>query len=207
MSGEKLTRRTFVHRLSFFGGGVLLLGPACDLLTGKPSPPKPVKRDWALVSSHRTFTDDEFRTLTAAVDRIIPRDEDPGAVDANVPDYIDKALVDPQLHQMRDDLIPGLGLLEKRAHGSYQKGFADLPAADRDAIIASLRNGEKGSLDQRLLELLIVLTMEGFLSDPSYGGNKDRVGWALVGFDTWMPADYKPSVNDPLIPLGHHHHH
>jgi len=206
LSDEKLTRRTFVHRLSFFGGGVLLLGPACDLLTGKPVPPKAVKRDWALVSSHRTFTDDEFKTLSAAVDRILPRDGDPGALDANVPDYIDKALVDPQLHQMRDDLIPGLGLLEKRAQGSYHQGFADLSAEQRDAIIGSLRKGDKGSLDQRVLELLIVLTMEGFLSDPSYGGNKDRVGWALVGFDTWMPADYKPEVNDPLVQLHHHHH-
>ncbi len=29
--------------------------------------------------------------------------------------------------------------------------------------------------------MLLVLTMEGFLGDPSYGGNKDEVGWALVG--------------------------
>ncbi len=206
MSGEKLTRRTFVYRLSFFGGGVLLLGPACDVFSGKPSPPKPVKRDWALVSSHRTFTDEEFRTLTAAVDRIVPRDQDPGAVDANVPEYIDKALVDPQLHQMRDDLIPGLGLLDKKAHGGYQKPFADLTAEQRDTIIGSLRQGDKGSMEQRVLELLIVMTMEGLLSDPSYGGNKDRVGWALVGFDTWMPADYQPEVNDPLVQLHHHHH-
>jgi gluconate 2-dehydrogenase gamma chain len=205
LSGEKLTRRTFVHRLSFFGGGVLLLGPACDVFTGKRSPPPPVKREWALVSSHRTFTDAEFRALSAAVDRILPRDADPGALDANVPEYIDRALVDPQLHEMRDDLIPGLGLLETRAHGSYQKAFADLSVEQRDQILDSLRKGEKGSMDQRLLELLIVLTMEGFLSDPSYGGNKDRVGWALVGFDTSMPADYQPPVNDPLVQLHHHH--
>ena len=25
--------------------------------------------------------------------------------------------------------------------------------------------------------------VEGFLGDPSYGGNKGRVGWRLVGFD------------------------
>ena len=33
----------------------------------------------------------------------------------------------------------------------------------------------------------MALTMEGFLGDPSYGGNKDHVGWALMGFETSEP--------------------
>ena len=28
----------------------------------------------------------------------------------------------------------------------------------------------------------MVLSLEGFLGDPGYGGNHDRVGWDLVGF-------------------------
>ena len=30
--------------------------------------------------------------------------------------------------------------------------------------------------------MLTVLTMEGFLGDPSYGGNQGDIGWNLVGF-------------------------
>jgi hypothetical protein len=45
------------------------------------------------------LTDAEFATLSAACDRLIPADETAGAVDAGVPDYIDKMLgaflVDP----------------------------------------------------------------------------------------------------------------
>ena len=31
-------------------------------------------------------------------------------------------------------------------------------------------------------ESLLELTIEGFFADPIYGGNKDMVGWKLVGF-------------------------
>jgi hypothetical protein len=45
------------------------------------------------------FTDDEFRIVRAACDRLIPEDETPGATSAGVPDYIDGLLgafaVDP----------------------------------------------------------------------------------------------------------------
>ncbi len=45
------------------------------------------------------LTDDEFRVLRAACDRLIPEDETPGATSAGVPDYIDGLLgaflVDP----------------------------------------------------------------------------------------------------------------
>jgi hypothetical protein len=47
------------------------------------------------------LSDDEYRTLAAASERLIPSGETAGAVDAGVPDYIDKLLgafaVDPPL--------------------------------------------------------------------------------------------------------------
>ena len=47
-----------------------------------------------------------------------------------------------------------------------------------------------------------VFTLEGFLGDPSYGGNKDYVGWKLVGFGTTPPgAGY-----DGTQMLHQHHH-
>jgi gluconate 2-dehydrogenase gamma chain len=39
-------------------------------------------------------------------------------------------------------------------------------------------------------ELLRTHTMYGFLGNPSYGGNRDRVGWKLIGFDDRMA--YQP---------------
>ena len=31
-------------------------------------------------------------------------------------------------------------------------------------------------------ETLLANTIEGFFSDPMYGGNRDMVGWRMVGF-------------------------
>ena len=31
--------------------------------------------------------------------------------------------------------------------------------------------------------LLALHTRQGFYADPIYGGNKDRVGWKLIGFE------------------------
>jgi hypothetical protein len=37
-------------------------------------------------------------------------------------------------------------------------------------------------LDLGFFELLAFHTRQGFYSDPIYGGNKDRVGWEVIGF-------------------------
>ena len=31
-------------------------------------------------------------------------------------------------------------------------------------------------------ELFYSLTIEGFFADPAYGGNRNKIGWKLVGF-------------------------
>jgi gluconate 2-dehydrogenase gamma chain len=39
-------------------------------------------------------------------------------------------------------------------------------------------------------ELLRTHTMYGFLGNPSYGANRDHIGWKLIGFDDRMA--YQP---------------
>ena len=36
---------------------------------------------------------------------------------------------------------------------------------------------------------MLDLTMEGFFADPMYGGNRDMVGWKLLGFPG-LPSVY-----------------
>ena len=33
-----------------------------------------------------------------------------------------------------------------------------------------------------MLFMLVILTLEGFLADPQWGGNKGGVGWAMIGY-------------------------
>jgi gluconate 2-dehydrogenase gamma chain len=182
---EGLTRRVFVHRLAFVGGGVVLLGGgvACK------DEPKPVAKapiapalPEALVSSHRTFTNDEWATLTAAVDRILPKDDDPGALETNVPEYIDRMLQTQELARMRADFVPGLAALDRRAQRMFKVPFAKAPDPQKDELLRIFKDSPETSGEARWYEMLVTLTLEGFLGDPSYGGNTNELGWKTVGF-------------------------
>lgn len=177
---DELSRRVFVHRMAFVGGGVVLLGSACKDEKPKtpPAPPPPQ----ALVSNHKTFTNDEWATLSAAVDRVLPKDEDPGALEAGVPEYIDRMLQTPQMEQMRKNFVPGVAALERRAQKMFKTSFWKATAAQQDELLTIFKNSPENTGEARWYEMLVVLTLEGFLGDPSYGGNQGEVGWKLVGF-------------------------
>jgi gluconate 2-dehydrogenase gamma chain len=177
---DDVTRRVFVHHLTFLGGGIVLLGGCKD--EPKPAPPPAVATPEPLTSSHRTFTNAEWATLSAAVDRMLPRDEDPGALDANVPEYIDRMLQTENLQQMRSNFVPGVAALDRRAQRMFKTSFATATPTQQDELLTIFKNSPEKSGEAHWYEMLVVLVMEGFLGDPSYGGNKGEVGWKLVGF-------------------------
>jgi gluconate 2-dehydrogenase gamma chain len=201
---KPITRRVFIQRLTFLGGGVVLLGSACK----KDESPKPAKLKppgiprVEMTTSHKTFTNEEFKALQAACDRVIPKDADPGALDANVPEYIDRTLQEPELHKMKEDFLGGLDALMRRGQRMFKKDFWAGTPEQQDDLLGIFRDSPSDSGEAHFYDALIVLTLEGFLGDPSYGGNKDRVGWALVGFGTSEP----PVGYDGMKALHHHDH-
>jgi gluconate 2-dehydrogenase gamma chain len=184
---RRLSRRSFIQRLSFLGGGVVLLGPACKRSEEKakapPSDPGPLGTT-AGGQALRTFSSFEYAVVAAAAERILPRDEDPGALDADVPVYIDRILQTPALETVKDDFLEGVAALERRAQRMYQKGFSALTPAQQDELLTLFKDSPPRSGEAHFFELLTVMSLEGFLGDPSYGGNKGKVGWRLMGFDT-----------------------
>jgi gluconate 2-dehydrogenase gamma chain len=175
------SRRVFVQRLTFMGGGVVLLGGGAAVVRAKcGSQPEPAAP--APASNRLTFGDPEWAILTAACERVLPKDEDPGALDAHVPDYIDRILQTPELQKMKADFVSGLAALDRRASRMYKKGFAQLAPAEQDELLAIFKDSPEKSGEAKWYELLLVLSLEGFLGDPSYGGNFNHAGWDLVGF-------------------------
>ncbi|MFL5321554.1 MAG: gluconate 2-dehydrogenase subunit 3 family protein, partial [Myxococcaceae bacterium] len=138
------------------------------------------------------------------VDRIVPKDEDPGALDANVPEYIDRMLQTPEMHQMKVDFVAGTAALNRRSVRMFQKPFYEATPAQRDELLGLFRDSRQGTGEENYYSLLVTLTLEGFLGDPSYGGNKDKVGWAFVGFEKVdsTKADPKPGYDG----TSHLHH-
>jgi gluconate 2-dehydrogenase gamma chain len=177
---DALSRRVFVQRLGFMSGGVVLLGGAS--CTPRERAPAVPDAQVDLTTSHLTFTDAEWAILVAAVDRMLPGDEDPGGVEAGVPEYIDRMLVSPLLSQMKTNFLSGLPALDRRAQRLFKAGFAHATPVQQDEVLAIFKNSPEKSGEARWYEILLVLCLEGFLGDPSYGGNRGEVGWKLVGF-------------------------
>ncbi|MBL8910716.1 MAG: gluconate 2-dehydrogenase subunit 3 family protein [Archangium sp.] len=177
-----LPRRVFVRHLTFLGGGVVLLESCKDDKKPDAGPPAPLKQPVPTIS-HKSFTDPEWATLVAVIDRFLPKDEDPGGVELGVPDYIDRMLQDPTMQQMKTNFPTGLAALDRRAQRMFQKNFASCTAAQQDELLTIFKNSGEKTGEARWYEMLVVLSLEGYLGDPNYGGNKDGAGWKTVGFE------------------------
>jgi gluconate 2-dehydrogenase gamma chain len=128
----------------------------------------------------------EARTLDALTVRIVPGDKhDPGAREAGVLHYIDRALGGPYASYVEAYQV-GLDRLDASSRERFGTQFWRTSASRQGNLVERLRLGELRHGRQRwgaeFFHLVWVHTLEGLLSDPAYGGNRDLVGWRLVGF-------------------------
>ncbi len=156
------------------------------------------------------FSADEFAFIDAAIARIIPSDDlGPGAKEAGVTVFIDRQLAGPygraetwymqgpwregieeqgyQLKltpaQLYRTAIRAIDAKVKQEHGG--KRFAELDAQAQDGILDAIDKDEMQVPEahaRAFFEMLVRNTVEGFLADPMYGGNRDFIGWKLIGF-------------------------
>lgn len=156
------------------------------------------------------FNDEEFAFITAAVSRLIPNDASgPGAIDAGVPEYIDRQMQTPYgvgaNWYMQGPFLPDadpllgyqlplkpreiyrLGIAEANGFARKQHGglFHKLSGAHQDSLLALMESGKAdfAKVPPRLFfATLLQNTREGFFCDPVHGGNRGLVGWKLIGF-------------------------
>jgi gluconate 2-dehydrogenase gamma chain len=125
------------------------------------------------------------RTLEAIVARLIPSDANgPGALEAGAARYIDRALGDA-FAVWRDAYAGGLAAVDSYARQSGGKPFAELPPSAQDAVLRDLEQNTATGFTPNaatFFELVLGHTLEGTFGDPHYGGNRDFVGWELIGY-------------------------
>lgn len=158
----------------------------------------------------RYFTAAEWAFIQAAVDRLIPSNDDgPGALDLHVPEFIDRQMDTDYGHGARWYLqgpfrpdsaftlgyqmkysprdmyrvaIAGIDAWCGREHGQV---FAKLDAATQDRVLGQLEKGDVALPNMRTNEFFIQLlanTKEGYFADPMYGGNRGMGAWKMIGF-------------------------
>lgn len=136
-------------------------------------------------SSWRFFTVGEARTLEALCGQIVPADQDPGAVQAGVVNYIDRQLMG-HLKRYRKAYREGLVGVDQTSLALGGWKFRDLPPDKRATVLQALEKDEApGEVwnrrsAQAFFNLVIEHTMQGFYGDPRHGGNRDRVSWKML---------------------------
>ena len=138
----------------------------------------------------------EYKLVEAIAGRIVPTTDTPGAIEAGAADYIDLALADPY----RPSLAAyqrGLRELERYCTDTLGRSFAELDAEQQDEVLEQLEAGTIGAVKDgaKFFELVRCHVMEGFFCEPVYGGNRDLVGWKLVGFPGQRYGYDDPYIN------------
>jgi gluconate 2-dehydrogenase gamma chain len=132
-----------------------------------------------------TLTPEQARTLDAAASRIIPSvDGRPGAHECGVVYFIDRSLSTYNAQQ-KAPYAKGIKDLDRRA-ARLVKGvttFAALQPAQQDEILRAIEKTP-------FFEMLRFGTIVGTFALPSYGGNRDHLGWHMLGL-THQPV-YQP---------------
>lgn len=193
------------------------------------SPPVPVRPGPWLY-----FTAEEAAAVEAIVDRLIPPgDSGPGGKQAGCAVFIDRQLAGPfgdsRWLYMRPPFVQGTPsqglqspiLPKERYRRSLAEldehcktffagaGFAALSAVQQEEVLIGLEKGAIMPNDgggKVFFETILANTIEGFFSDPIYGGNRDMAGWRLVGFPG-ARYDYRDHVSRhnepyPLPPVS-----
>jgi gluconate 2-dehydrogenase gamma chain len=119
----------------------------------------------------------EAADIEAIASQIIPSDDSPGAREAGVVYFIDRALA----------------TFFSQLAGDYRAQLARFQAACRErhpsaGSFASLTSEQQieylTGVDQTpFFNTTRVLTLLGMFTLPTYGGNRDGVGWKLLGFE------------------------
>jgi gluconate 2-dehydrogenase gamma chain len=134
---------------------------------------------------YASLTTTEAATLEALVARLIPSDANgPGALEAGAARYIDGALGDA-LAALRPAYAAGLAALDAYARSRGGAAFAALAPERQDELIGDLEaNRAPGFVpsSSAFFELVLGHTLEGTFGDPHYGGNRDFIGWELIGY-------------------------
>lgn len=138
------------------------------------------------------LSEEEAQEFHAIAARIIPTDETPGATEAGVIYFIDNVLADDR-NAEHEVLRQGLRELQVAGALAFNASyFHELEVEQQDQLLTEIE-------DTRFFGTIRFLTIAGMFSLPEYGGNRDNIGYELIGFEdrhAWQPpfgsydADY-----------------
>ena len=127
----------------------------------------------------------EAREFEAIAARILPATDTPGAREAGVIWFMDQSfgsIMQESLQMARNGLAEFQTGIPQEFPGAAL--FSDLDENEQDTYL-------KSQEDTGFFGFMRFMTLAGFFGMSSYGGNRDNVGWQLLGLDgqhhAWQP--------------------
>jgi gluconate 2-dehydrogenase gamma chain len=175
MRQSEIARRQFLRLSANTIGGVWLAAALGEVASGAVlscSPPN-------YAAGWHTFTDVDAAVVDAMAALIIPTDESPGAREAGVVQFIDRSLSTFAKDQQQL-FVTGLADLKVRVRAAHPgaDSFVKLDAAQQPALLHELESSKS-----EFFTAMLAATAAGMFANPEYGGNRDKIGWKLIGFD------------------------
>jgi len=210
MTKQEFDRRDFL-KSAVIGGAAAAGGTAVPTQTAQAQQPATATTAAAPEAAGYEFLNlDEAAFVEALVDHMVPADEvSPKGTDLGVNIYIDRALAGAwgkgERLYMQGPWKPGApsqgyqlpltpaqlyraGIEATNAHcrKTYGKPFDRIEGAQREEVLIGLSTGKikfDNGLPVRVFWTTLYQTViEGMYSDPIYGGNRNKSGWAIIGF-------------------------
>jgi gluconate 2-dehydrogenase gamma chain len=180
MNPKELTRRHFLQQSAGVAGAnwAKVVLPGLAAISQAACTAKEEQAPFTILDAAEAV---EFEAVAA---RIIPTTDTPGAREAGVIYFFDQTFGTfnaPMLPMLRG----GLGQIQ----ASIEDGrmFSELSEAEQDTLL-------EANADTPFFGLIRMMTFAGFFGMSKYGGNKDGVGWKLLGMD--------PNVHAYSYPFG-----
>jgi gluconate 2-dehydrogenase gamma chain len=198
------------------------LAPGAPAEAQQPKPASSTAPHAANEDALLTLTATEAAFFSAVADTMIPADDlTPSGTACGVVTFIDRQLAGAwgggakmyrggpfakgkpeQGYQLpltpRELFAAGVVATNEWTRKTHGKDFDRLTPKEREAALKELEAGKAVLGDfnsKQFFEALLQLTMEGFLADPIYGGNRDKAGWRMVGYPG-LPAVYSTLIDE-----------
>jgi gluconate 2-dehydrogenase gamma chain len=178
MNPASISRRVFLRQSSGVAGAAWLKAvvPSMAAIAQAACTAKEEQQPFTILEPA------ESREFAAIAARIIPTTDTPGASEAGVIYFLDQSFGTfnaPMLPMLRG------GLAELQSGISDGKLFSALDENAQDALLEAQQQTP-------FFQVLRIMTFAGYFGLSEYGGNKDGVGWKLLGMNPTAHAHTAP---------------
>lgn len=211
------SRRDFLKGAGVAGAGVAAAATGIAACTPEV---KTTAAAEAAPESWQVLTQQEVAFYSAVADTIVPKDElSPSGSECGIPVFIDRQLASAwgggdrmyragpfvkgtteQGYQLpltpHQFFVAGVRDANAWCEKTYGKTFDRLEPAKREQALTAMQKGTAefdGTDAKQFFAALLTINMEGFFSDPIYGGNRNKASWRMLGFPG-LPAIYAGKV-------------